>query len=705
MKKFFYIVLAAFLAVSCNQSEIEYTLDASDGHLISFSQDSIDVAFRADSLRMGPSFEGVQLQADGKGAFVGEKGQLRYSMRYEKKKDNLLVTCSIKNADEENAYVTPLRESLTLGVDCEMIRYPQWDDVLFPTLLRCEKDYCWGYFGGTKGHALALVCEDPVASYRLNYQYEGIKTPMWGHRIYTATLDLLHVGPLPERHPQQLDHLAPGEERTWRIHLGVVKSMDDVQTAIAEWTDIPMIRCSKYTVGEKESLTAEVIASRPQKASATLTSPSNKVQEITFDKKGCAQLGDWKEKGLYKLNVKYNGHESEACIFVRQPWEWYLDAVRKFMTDVCLPIMGGSCEQFYGYYPAFKAARLMPDPERDKILRERFVRQLPGIIDTTTWIPRDLAYPHRIQNWSSVTGLFVDLWRATGEIGYLRNASKMGDYVCSHQVEDGSYRNQGNHYTCVIYPAKSIFDLAKAEEEAGMKEDAQRHRESASRACLDLRSLLDNIGTEGDLTFEDGMISCSTLQLAYAGLQTEDETERQLYAEAAEKMLAKHRCLEQNVIPDCRMHGATERFWEAADIYFAPNQVMNSPHGWTGWKLHAILYLYQLTGKECYLNEFLDALGSCVQVMGLDGKLRWGFMPDPYIDGRVCVPGEAPYTLGYEDRIIGEQYMDLITPWCRQENEDIPADWPQIGCAGDGTVYELFNVLAEAYNVLQLAGK
>ena len=334
------------------------------------------------------------------------------------------------------------------------------------------------------------------------------------------------------------------------------------------------------------------------------------------------------------------------------------------------------------------------------MLRKRFMDHLPSVVDTITWIPRDNCYPHRLQNWSSITGMLVDLWRATGCIDYLRKATKMGDYVCSHQVDDGSYRNQGNHYTCVIYPAKSIFDLAKAEKEAGMDEEAQRHMESAFRACEDLRVHLDNIGTEGDLTFEDGMISCSALQLAYAGLQTDDVTERELYAQAAETMIAKHRCLEQNVIPDCRMHGATERYWEALDIYFTPNQVMNSPHGWTGWKLMAILYLYQLTEKECYLQEFLDAMGSCVQLMDLNGKLRWGFLPDPYIDARVCVPGDAPHTLCYQDRIVGEQYMDLISPWCRQVDEKVPADWPCVGCAGDGTVYEIFNVLCEAIKIL-----
>ena len=588
-----------------------------------------------------------------------------------------------------------------MGIDCEMISYPQWDEVLFPTLLRCEKDYCWGYFASTKGHALAFVSEDPVASYRLNYEFEGEMEMVWGHRIYTASLDLLHKGPLPERHPQGLDRLASGETKSWRIHMGIVDSADEVPAAIAKWTDIPMIQCDAYTVGLGEKITANVMGHSPEKSAATLKFPSGKTRCLDVGNQGRCVLEGLDEKGLYSLYVSNNGHTSEASLYVRESWEWYLDAVRKYIADRCPPLMGGSCEQYYGYYPAFKAAFIKPDEERDSYLRARFMSHLPLIVDTTTWIPRDNRNPHRVQNWSTITGMLVDLWRATGSEDYLRKATRMGDYVCSHQVEDGSYRNQGIHYTCVIYPAKSIFDLAAAEEEAGMTEEARRHRESAFRACEDLLGRLDNIGTEGELTFEDGMIACSTLQLAYAGLKCDDAAKRLQYAEAAEKMIAKHRCLEQNIIPDCRMHGATERYWEALDIFFAPNQVMNSPHGWTGWKMMAVLYLYQLTGKEDYLHDFLDTMGSCVQLMDLDGKLRWGFLPDPYVAARVCIPGSSPHTMAFQDRIIGEQYMDLISPWCRQADGKVPGGWPSVGSAGDGTVYEIFNVLAEAINILQ----
>ncbi len=50
-------------------------------------------------------------------------------------------------------------------------------------------------------------------------------------------------------------------------------------------------------------------------------------------------------------------------------------------------------------------------------------------------------------------------------------------------------------------------------------------------------------------------------------------------------MMQSHRCLEQLLIPDARMNGATLRFWEAQyDVLIGGSlNMMNSPHGWTAW--------------------------------------------------------------------------------------------------------------------------
>ena len=133
-----------------------------------------------------------------------------------------------------------------------------------------------------------------------------------------------------------------------------------------------------------------------------------------------------------------------------------------------------------------------------------------------------------------------------------------------------------------------MCELADAELRAGWTDRARRHHVSAIRAAEDLRLRLDDIETEGDMTFEDGMITCSALQMALCGLHLPDGALRRQYAEAARHMMEKHRCLEQRLIPDCRMRGAMLRYCESLDFYFSPNQAMNSLHGCTSWKIYAV---------------------------------------------------------------------------------------------------------------------
>lgn len=75
-----WLFMVVMLIVACTSSSVSYTISPSDGHLIGFSENGIEVAFRGDSCRMGPSFEGVTLRPDGKGGFVGEKGALSRAM-------------------------------------------------------------------------------------------------------------------------------------------------------------------------------------------------------------------------------------------------------------------------------------------------------------------------------------------------------------------------------------------------------------------------------------------------------------------------------------------------------------------------------------------------------------------------------------------------------------------------------------------------
>lgn len=667
---------------------INLDIDKEHGTISSLTIGGQHIPFRSDRYR-GPAFQGVDMADCGDGVhFSGRRDSIVYSIAYKVTDTHLLVQCSICN--EGNSAYIPFRERLTLGIDSEMLSFPQWDSCCFPTLLRCEKDYAWGYFSSPTGEKVVLATEEPVASYAHNYKYEEMLEWMWGHQIMTSSLDLLHEGPLPQRHPAVMDRIEAGQTLTWNLHLGTAESEDEVRRCVSEWSKAPQIDCESYTLEEGRTIRAEIIHNG--KAKVVLIGPDGEKTRLKIHN-GRLETASLRGKGIYKLLVSAGGKTSEADCYVRENWDWYLRKVRDFQLGA-MPRVGNSCESFYGYFPAFEAAAEFPEPQKDSLFIDLLERSVSNIIDTVRWVaPEWVSLSERLQNYSSLAGIYTDLWRATADPKHLRTAGKLADYVCLRQHDDGSYRNNGIHYTAVIYPAKSIMDVALAEREAGLEENAARHMESAMRACLDLCDRLDDIETEGDMTFEDGMISCSALQMAYAALNTDNPELKSRLTEAAAYMMRKHECLEQRIIPDCRMRGATLRYWEALDTYFSPNQVMNSPHGWTAWKTYAMYYLYLLTGDCSYLEQLMDTLGACVQLMDLNGWLRWCFLPDPYVKALVAVPGENGWKS--EERIVGEQYMDMISTWCKAPSDESYVEFGQDGGEGDGTVYEIFKAMHE----------
>lgn len=97
----------------------------------------------------------------------------------------------------------PEKFSIRTGVDCYMKSYPEWNAQFYPTFMRCEKTHFWGYFRRTDGVMLA-VAGDAVSSWRNSYNrvyYDPKNFDDPGHRIYTATIDLLNALPQPDRHP------------------------------------------------------------------------------------------------------------------------------------------------------------------------------------------------------------------------------------------------------------------------------------------------------------------------------------------------------------------------------------------------------------------------------------------------------------------------------------------------------------------------
>lgn len=299
--------------------------------------------------------------------------------------------------------------------------------------------------------------------------------------------------------------------------------------------------------------------------------------------------------------------------------------------------------------------------------------------------------------------MLVDKYEAYGNLADLRHASQLADWlVDNNQRKDGAYVNRNTVYTSVIYVAKSILELALVEKRLGATDKfwadkAAKHYESAKRAIDQLVGADGDFETEGELTFEDGMISCSALQIGMLALMQNDDNVRRKYCNAMLKILNSHDCLTQLRVPDARRRGGTMRYWEAQyDVQMLPN-MFNSPHGWSGWRAYATYYAYLLTGNERWLRESYNAASafSCLADYKT-GDLRWAFVVDPYLrvtqacsaDTHVTADSLSfgnPHPQLYKTRqfTIGEQYVPMISDWQTVNTQD-------------NDVHELFKYIGES---------
>lgn len=635
--------------------------------------------------------------------------------------DSLDIHATLKNNKEERADVD--RASLQLGFNTYLEAYPDYNDQLFPTLLRCEKTHLWGYFTSPSGKIMTIATNAPVASYTLDYESGQ-------HRIYTASLDLLQSGELPQRHPEGMDHLEAGEEKSWTISLKPAAERNDphqVKGVIAQSTDLPMMDADRYTLDEKETSEITIESQSELNTDLELTAPDGSVSVLKAEKTEngvyhASFSAKGRTVGVYTLKARNEaGYLGEMKLTIRNPWSWYTQMARKAAVEA--PQKGSShAETFYGFYSAYIAKKYFPDQELDAAVDEKFEEVYPLMYDTSTGDPTSWA--NRIQNHSTTLGIFVDMYESSGNEQALASAEHLADFLMSKQKADGGYYNGNTDYTSVIYPAKSIMELTKVEKRlmndeskseevrSYNKERYDLHMASLAKAMDKLVRVDGNFDTEGQGTYEDGANSCSVTQLSeFALMFDEGSAERAKYTEAAEKYLTRHTSHQQSIIPDSRMNGGTLRFWEAQyDVEMgltsgAPN-MMNSPHGWSAWNIYGLFNMYELTGNTDYLERGMNAMGSCAQLMSFDGKLRWAFIADPYRETRLFVKDEDKTT---DDKIvgkhvtsvIGEQYVDMISYWWKAPAHTWVPGYTAMGgsviqgACCDNDVHEVFKALGE----------
>jgi len=657
--------------------------------------------FRKGGYHAGPSWivDGKRISLaqveSGSLNFNAKQNDISYFIAYRQQGNGLALKVGLKN--EGTKTFKPDAARLMLGINTEMIKFPDWNDKFFPTLIRGEKTHLWGYFMNPKGRVLTISSPDPIASW--NYEYQHLR-----HRIYTVSLDMLHKLPLPQRHPQNLTELKPGEEKFWTIYLEEVDSVHDVKAAVSRNIDAPMFEIDRYTISDGERSAVSIISG--EEIELTLIDPDGKSSAVDVKQTNDKDIYRYvlePQKGIGQYTFKAenaSGRITEASVYVRHPWSWYLKQARKEAIR-CPQKAAGCCENWLGHFSTMLAKRYFPDARLDALAEENFRTILPALYNPETGTQAKIG---RIQNGYYMFSLLTDMYRATGTIEDLELASKIGDWLLQFQSPDGAFRNGGHHYTSVAYAVKSLLELAAVERELGKTSDVWqerylRHYNSAKAAITDLQANLDDIGTEGQATYEDGMIGCSATQLAMWALMQDDAGERAQFLKAATHMFDGHRCLDQMIVPDSRYHEGSLRFWEAQYDVLIPHNMMNSPHGWTAWRIPGYYYMYQLTGEEEWLRRAMNSLGSCVQLIdGKTGLLRWSFAQDPYIETSVYKKDpESDFGGVYVTEVIGEQYLKMISEFHQPKDFSKPIFGysAQDGSSCDNDVHEIFKALEE----------
>ena len=602
--------------------------------------------------------------------------------------ETLVVT--IKNC--RHTPFQPLKAGIELGIDTYMDHYPEWNDKFFPTLMMCEPRHFYGYLQSPSGRMKAVASADAVASWSLDYNlgYQD-PAPHWfmGHRVKSLRIDLLAALPLPAHHPQNLWQLLPGEERTWTLKIIDINKTADFEATVSRECDIPMLHIDNTSSEPGRAIAFEVYGKKPavtvDGAGVELSSIASRLWQAHFKAA---------KPGLYNVVVTDGDKTAHGCINVHYPWRNTMELAREAALRYKQKATS-HVESWYGFHSAFLAARYFPCDSTDRKLNERFDMIFGKLYDASG---KPFKYEWRIQNTASTIGMLVDRYEAFGNIADLDRARDLADWMISFsQKENGAYMNGSTVYSSVIYPAKSILELVDAEKHANRKNDARRHELSAKKAIDQLVASQGDFNTEGEITYEDGMVSCSALQIGLFALRQTDKALRKHYTNAMLDILKGHDCLTQLRVPDGRRRGGTMRYWEAQyDVHILPNMI-SSPHGWSAWRAYATYYAYLLTGEEHWIRETFDAAASFASLIDHEsGKLRWAFVVDPQLQVRqICTTDTAftadmpsygtPHPDMYANRrfSIGEQYVDMISDW-------------QTIVSSDNDVHEVFKFIAEA---------
>ena len=701
-------VCVTSLMVSCAAPQGDFQCSIrEDGTLESLVYDSMSVPFFSSGHGAGPVF----YISDGEtksicswnrnpdGTFAGSLSDVLAHLEYDVSGDYLKYTITLKNTSDK--IFAPDKAGIALGIDTDMAEYPSWLTKFFPTLLKNEASHFYGYLQSPEGNILGIASADPIASWSLDYNLSYYDIPeywFYGHKIESVNLDFINAG---------LSSLSPGEERQWTISLFPVDNLQVFEETVSSVMRLPMLDVPRTSFSAGETATFDVLAVGKEMPEIKIKYDDGSDCPHEIDRMSSMSgrsmwrvNADLHAPGQYDVQVNNGGYCSTAVLLVHDTWENVIRNARAAALENNQK-PSSHVESWYGFHSAFIAAAHFPDPVYDRQLDKRFDVIFDKVFDREQGQPR--IYKARIQNTSSTIGMLVDRYQAYGRIEDLKLASRMADWLIGYSQDAcGAYMSGHVKYTSVIYVAKSLIELYLVEKELGAKssewcEASQRHYDSIAKAIDELVLSQGDFETEGEMTFEDGMVSCSALQVGLFALLQEDSQKRDYYRDAMLKILDSHDCLVQHKVPDGRRRGGTMRFWEAQyDVLMLPNMIC-SPHGWSAWRAYASYYAYLLTLDEKYLIETFNVAGALANLIDVHtGKLRWAFIVDPYLKVRqIASPVEGvdfddlttgnphPEIYGTVNSVIGEQYVDMISSWQPVNSQD-------------NDVHEAFKFIAES---------
>ncbi len=480
---------------------------------------TVSIPFRKDQWG-GPSWyvrtrdgksHGIKLSAvkSDKLTFSGLDNGISFTIRYKKLNGKPAVVASVTN--EGSKKFRPMSAGIRIGFDSYQEKYPTWNHKLMPNVLRCEPTHHWGFAMSPAGNILGWVCPVPTASYSINYlEYPN---GVGGHRIYTANIDFINQLPLPNRHPQHLTSLEPGETKTWTVLLTHIKALESVKEELSALGEVPVFNADYYTIGQGDETRFTILG--PEVKALYMELPRGGQTIIKPVKSGTGKteyLFNEKLPGLYTLRAECeNGKIAEGTIFVRHGWKWYLEKARLEALRV-KPTQTANAECIYPFFSYFLGRKHIPDSRIDAECENVFWKYFPQHYDFAI---NKLYRQWRLCDSGIWASILADRYEVTGDLKALEYAAHLCNFLITQQGEDGGYYAHGKtHYTSVIYQAKSIMEVLSEEKipaakDTVWKERYLEHCKSVERAMDDLVRRRDNVKTEGQGTYEDSMIANS----------------------------------------------------------------------------------------------------------------------------------------------------------------------------------------------------